>query len=272
MFQHADSFDANIGQWNVAGANVFESMFEGAHFFNQDIGDWNVQGATNLKYMFKHARSFNQDLSSWDVQHVDDFTGMFQDAASFHQTLCWALNGTWLVDQLLEGTDGAAVDSKCGKQQQHHLPGQHQNDSRLERILFPVVVCLLVCLLVLISQKLHWVLHAKRRKYPRKSLDIEEEEIMFTDSTTHGTSDYFDDETWDTCVAGQGMPSIWKKDSLCDTTLSNDNMASLEDAASDLAAMVARQYTTKHLENGTKHDDLSILSDHDQVDLEGNWC
>jgi MoxR-like ATPase len=45
-----------------------ERMFEHAESFNQPIGDWDVSNVKDMTCMFDSAKSFNQDLSSWQLK------------------------------------------------------------------------------------------------------------------------------------------------------------------------------------------------------------
>ena len=47
-----------------------ENLFYGKQSFNDDLGAWDVARVTNMRRMFSNARAFNSDLSSWDVSSV----------------------------------------------------------------------------------------------------------------------------------------------------------------------------------------------------------
>jgi surface protein len=42
-------------------------MFDEANTFNQDIGRWNVGKVTDMYLMFGGADAFNQDIGRWNV-------------------------------------------------------------------------------------------------------------------------------------------------------------------------------------------------------------
>ena len=79
----------------TSGVTDMSRMFYGAESFNQDIGSWDVSSVTDMEYMFFDATAFNQDIGSWDVSSVTDMEAMFCVARSFNQDL-----SGWCVSNL----------------------------------------------------------------------------------------------------------------------------------------------------------------------------
>ena len=45
-------------------------MFSSPQSFNQDIGDWDVRNVTEMAGMFNTVATFDQDIRGWDVRSV----------------------------------------------------------------------------------------------------------------------------------------------------------------------------------------------------------
>jgi surface protein len=98
MFDSADSFNGDIGNWDVSNVTNMSDAFRNAESFNQDIGGWDVSNVTNMDSMFHSADVFNQDISDWDVSNVTNMDSMFYAASVFDQDISTA-NG-WDVSNV----------------------------------------------------------------------------------------------------------------------------------------------------------------------------
>ncbi|QGY46181.1 BspA family leucine-rich repeat surface protein [Maribellus comscasis] len=94
IFQGRNSFNEDIGNWDVSSVTNMSYMFYDAGSFNQDIGSWKVSSVTNMNYMFQFCSSFNQDIANWDVSSVRLMSHMFC-ATRFNQNI-----GNWNVSSV----------------------------------------------------------------------------------------------------------------------------------------------------------------------------
>lgn len=95
MFLGCQTFNADIGSWDVSHVHFFNTMFREAFAFNQDIGNWDVSNAYEMGGMFALAFAFNQDIGAWNVSKVGDMGNLFQQATAFDQNL-----GSWDISSL----------------------------------------------------------------------------------------------------------------------------------------------------------------------------
>lgn len=87
MFRSQREFNQDLSNWDVSNVTTMRQMFDGAHQFNGDISTWDVRAVTDMSRTFIYAHSFDQDLSGWDVSSVTNMGYMFYDARAFNQDI-----------------------------------------------------------------------------------------------------------------------------------------------------------------------------------------
>ena len=95
MFYVNETFNQNIGNWDLSNVTNINNMFYYATSFNQDISSWNVSSVTDMSYAFSCPdlySEFNQDIASWNVSNVTNMRQMFWGADLFNQDISnWAV-------------------------------------------------------------------------------------------------------------------------------------------------------------------------------------
>ena len=87
FYFHPNTFNQDIGDWNVSNVTNMDNMFRQTYVFNQDIGRWNTSSVTSMLRTFVFSYKFNQDISRWDVSSVTIFQATFESATDFNQDI-----------------------------------------------------------------------------------------------------------------------------------------------------------------------------------------
>ena len=65
----ANSFNQDIGNWDISSVNLMNIMFDGATAFDQDLGGWDISSIVNLSTMFNNAglsrENYDSTLEGW---------------------------------------------------------------------------------------------------------------------------------------------------------------------------------------------------------------
>jgi hypothetical protein len=114
-FRNCQSFNANIGTWDVSGVSNLDSLFRFATSFNNgqsaSINNWNVSNVTIMSDLFRETQ-FNQPLNNWDVSNVQLMDFMFY-FAPFNQIIGgWDTSSVTTVREMFKGA--AAFNQDIG--------------------------------------------------------------------------------------------------------------------------------------------------------------
>lgn len=113
MFFEASSFNQNISNWDVSNVTNMGSMFKNASSFNQDIGNWDTSKVTKMLGFFEGATVFDKDIGAWDTSNVTSMQGMFQDAIAFDRNL-----SGWCVENITAVPDNFSTNSALSSSNQ----------------------------------------------------------------------------------------------------------------------------------------------------------
>ena len=97
LFDRKETFNQDIGSWDVSNVTNMSGMFDKARSFNQDISSWDVGNVTNMSRMFVGDHAFNQDIGNWDVSNVTTMETMFFNAIEFNQDI-----GHWDISKVTD--------------------------------------------------------------------------------------------------------------------------------------------------------------------------
>ena len=106
MFFNATNFNQDISQWDVSQVDNMGSLFKNASSFDKDISGWNTGKVTKMLDLFAQASKFNQDISGWNTSQATTMDGMFREAQLFNQDL-----SGWCVQNIISLPDNFASDS-----------------------------------------------------------------------------------------------------------------------------------------------------------------
>jgi surface protein len=135
MFINCDSFNQDIGFWNVSNINLMFNLFSNADAFNnggspsisgwdmsnvvgsiqsmlgtafnQPIGSWDVGNVSTFRALFQNNTVFNQDISNWDTSSAVSFEDLFEGASSFTGDISnWNTTGVTIFQGVFLNNDG----------------------------------------------------------------------------------------------------------------------------------------------------------------------
>lgn len=112
MLASNQSFNQNIGNWNVGACTDFTSLFSGCNSFNNGgsntINNWDVSSALSMANIFQNCQNFNQPLNLWGtkVRSVTNMSRMFENADNFDQDISgWNTSSVTTMSRMFANRD-----------------------------------------------------------------------------------------------------------------------------------------------------------------------
>ena len=125
MFSDCDSFDGNLGNWDIENITSVSSMFQGAiSFTGEGLQNWDTQNITSMAKAFSGSTQFNVNLGSWNIEKLLSANFAFDNSGmsleNYSATLVgWADGEGEVPNDVTLGAEGEHVCANSDAEDAH---------------------------------------------------------------------------------------------------------------------------------------------------------